>query len=308
MNKLDLNLLKVLEILLEELNVTATANRLNLSQSAVSKHLSRLRTMFDDPLFERTAQGLKPTPRTLELAPQLRQIIQQLEQLTRPNAFEPALSERQFSLHMSEAAYSLTLPFFMPKLLSQAPNVRLKTQTWHKTSLNELQRCEVDMGIACREWDQRSALHINQIPPDINHAELLQDHSLCLVREGHPALSKPWSIETFLQYRHIQVTLGGVEHWLLDEVLKIKQLHRDIAIDMPDFHSAMILCEHSDLILCAPARHVAKLAVGFKLQVLPMPIEMAPGAYVLLWHKHYEHDSGHRWLRELIINGVAEKT
>jgi DNA-binding transcriptional LysR family regulator len=73
--KLDLNLLQVLAILIEEKNVTAAASRLNLSQSAVSKHLSRLRDMFSDPLFERTAQGLKPTPRVIELAPQLRSVI-----------------------------------------------------------------------------------------------------------------------------------------------------------------------------------------------------------------------------------------
>ena len=88
MNKFDLNLLKALEVLLQERNVSVAAQRLNLSQSAVSKHLSRLREMFDDQLFERKAQGLKPTPRALELAPQLKLVIQQLEQLTRPAMFD----------------------------------------------------------------------------------------------------------------------------------------------------------------------------------------------------------------------------
>ncbi|NQZ83867.1 MAG: LysR family transcriptional regulator [Colwellia sp.] len=306
LNKLDLNLLKVLEILLEELNVTATANRLHLTQSAVSKHLARLRGMFGDQLFERTAQGLKATPRALELAPQLRQIIQQLEQLTRPVVFEPALSQRQFHIHMLDTAYSLTFPFFMPNLLTQAPSIRLKTKTWNSNSLDELLNCEIDMGIACREWDRRSPIHMKDIPPELNHQELLRDHSLCLVREDHPALSQKWNINTFLQHRHIHVSLGGTEHWLLDEILKMEKRHRDIAIDMPDFYSAMSLCEQSDLILCAPARHVAKLAASFKLHVLNIPIEFNSGAYVLLWHKHFEHDSGHRWLRELIIKSIHE--
>ncbi|SFC42295.1 DNA-binding transcriptional regulator, LysR family [Pseudoalteromonas denitrificans DSM 6059] len=304
MNKLDLNLLKVLEVLLEERNVTAAASRLNLTQSAVSKHLARLREMFSDALFERMAQGLKPTPRALELAPQLRHIIQQLEQLTRPAAFEPSLSQRQFHIHMLDTAYSLTFPFFMRHLLAQAPNVRLKTQSWNNKSLDKLLKCEIDMGIACREWDKRSPIHMKHIPPELNHVELMREHSLCLVREDHPALSGQWDLDTFLRYRHIHVSFGGVAHWLLDDVLKANNLHRDIAIDMPDFHSGMSLCEQSDLILCAPSRFVEKLAESFKLKVLEIPVKFEAGAYVLLWHKHFEQDSGHRWLRELIINGV----
>lgn len=306
MNKLDLNLLKVLEILLQELNVTAAANRLHLTQSAVSKHLARLREMFADQLFERSAQGLKPTPRALELAPQLRQLIQQLEQITRPIAFEPMTSERQFQIHMLDTAYSLTFPFFMPDLLIQAPSVELKAKTWNKNSLDGLLKCEVDLGIACREWDSRSPIHMKDIPPELEHVELVREHSVCLVRDDHPVLNQEWGVDAFLHYRHIQVALGGAEHWLLDDVMRVENLHRNIAIHMPDFHSAMSLCEQSDLILSAPARHAAKLAESFKLRILSMPIEFNSGAYVLLWHKHFEHDAGHRWLRELIINSVQE--
>ena len=268
MHKLDLNLLKVLRVLLEELNVTEAAYRLNVTQSAVSKHLAKLREMFADPLFERTAQGLKATPRALELAPQLRQVIQQLEQLTRPAGFEPALSQRQFHIHMLDTAYSLTFPYFMPTLLTQAPSVRLKTKTWNNNSLDDLLNCEIDMGIACREWDKRSPIHISEIPSDLNHVELIREHSQCLVRVGHPALNRQWDLDTFLQYRHIQVSFGGMDNWLLDDILKIKNRHRDIAIDMPDFYSAMSLCEQSDLILCAPARYAKTIAKSFKIHII----------------------------------------
>ncbi|WDD99691.1 LysR family transcriptional regulator [Thalassomonas actiniarum] len=306
MNKLDLNLLKVLAVLLEELNVTAAAQRLNVTQSAVSKHLSRLRDMFADPLFERSAQGLKATPRAIELAPQLRQVIQQLEQLTRPQSFEPGQSQRRFHIHMPDMAYSLTFPFFMPDLLTQAPNVSLKTSTWNEHSMQQLLSCEIDMGIACREWDSRSPVHIKDIPTELSHVELLRENSLCLLREDHPALQQDWDIDTFLKYRHIQVTIGGMNKWLLDDVLSIKKLDRDIAIHMPDFHSAMSLCEQSDLILCAPGRHATKLAASFKLRILPIPVAFDPGAYVLMWHKHFEQDLGHKWLRQLIINNVVK--
>jgi DNA-binding transcriptional LysR family regulator len=302
--KLDFNLLQVLAILLAEKSVTGAAKRLNLTQSAVSKHLARLRLMFNDPLFDRSAQGLKPTPRLTLLEPQLQLILQQLEQLTRPTEFESATSERRFSIHLLETAYTLTFPFFMPTLLNQAANIRLSAQTWSEHSLELLSSCEVDMGIACREWDERSAIHMRHLPKELNYVELVRDASVCLMREEHPALRKKWDLTNFLKYRHIQVTFGGMESWLLDDVLSMQGLSRNIAIDMTDFQSAMSLCEQSDLILCAPARHSEVMTKHYRLKVLPVPVHMEPGAYVLLWHKHFDQDPGHRWLRKLIVERV----
>lgn len=307
MKQLDFNLLRVLEVLLEEQSVTAAASRLHLSQSAVSKQLSKLRETFDDQLFDRTAYGLKATPRALELAPELREVLQRLDQFTRPNTFEPAESRRRFRIHLVETAYSLTFPYFMPQLLKQAPQVSLNCQTWSLDSLDKLLRCEIDMGIICREWDNRSLLHMNHLPEELGYAELIRDHPVCLVRNNHPLLNEPWNIETFLKYRHLQVTFGGLEHWLLDDVLRLKYLHRDIAVNMTDFNSAMGLCESSDLILCAPKKYAIKMAVDFDLTMLEVPTELEPGAYVLVWHKHFNLDSSHRWLRNLIINGVKKE-
>ncbi|WP_289028921.1 LysR family transcriptional regulator [uncultured Paraglaciecola sp.] len=306
MQNLDIKLLHVLNVLFEEHSVTSAARRLNLSQSAVSKHLARLRDIFADPLFERKGQGLKPTPRAMELLPQLRQLLSQFDQFTRPKAFEPMVSDRRFRIDLLDTAYSLTFPHFMPNLLSVAPNVRLLTQTWKPQSLDKLLKCEIDLGIACREWDERSPLHMGFIPEDLNQVTLIREHSLCLVREGHPALGKDWDLDSFLEYRHIQVIMGGVDQWLLDDVLIEQNISRDIAIEMPDFYCAMSLCEQSDLILCAPARHAEQMASHFKLTSLPMPIDFESGAYVLLWHKHFEQDLGHKWLRDLIINSVNE--
>jgi DNA-binding transcriptional LysR family regulator len=306
LRQLSFNLLRVLEILLEEQNVTAAAIRLNLSQSAVSKHLARLREIFDDQLFDRTAQGLKPTPRAKELAPPLRQILQQMEQITRPAAFDPSLSRRRFSIDVLETAYSLTFPLFMPGLLKQASNIRINTQTWSKDSLDKLLGCELDLAIACREWDERSPLHMQYLPQELSYVELIQDHPVCLVREGHPATTEEWHLDTFLKYRHLQVTFGGMSRWLLDDVLNMANKSRDVAVDMPDFHSAMSLCEQSDLILCVPSKHAAKMAKHFKLKTLSVPVEMAPGVYLLLWNKHFDKDTGHQWIRDLIVKSVGE--
>ncbi|CAM3954171.1 LysR family transcriptional regulator [Shewanella aquimarina] len=304
MKTFDFNLLPLLEVLLEEQSVTAAAERLHLSQSAVSKQLNKLRESFDDQLFERTAHGLRPTPKAKQLGPEIRQILSQVSSLTRPSDFDPSKSHRRFRLELVETAYSLTYPRFMPKLLKQAPKITLDSHTWHSESMERLLRCDTDLGIACREWDERSLQHVNNLPDALRFVELTRDHSLAMVREGHPLLNEEWNLSTFLKYRHIQVTFGGISHWLLDDVLQIKHLKRDIAVNLTDFNSAMQLCEQSDLILCSPAKYAKEMMGQFKLVTLPIPTEMVPGTYVLLWHKHFDLDPSHRWLRELIIDAV----
>ncbi|MCG9746292.1 LysR family transcriptional regulator [Shewanella sp. Isolate8] len=304
MKAFDFNLLPLLEVLLEEQSVTAAAERLHLSQSAVSKQLNKLRESFDDQLFERTAHGLRPTPKAKQLGPEIRQILSQVSSLTRPSDFDPSKSHRRFRLELVETAYSLTYPRFMPKLLKQAPKITLDSHTWHSESMERLLRCDTDLGIACREWDERSLQHVNNLPDALRFVELTRDHSLAMVREGHPLLNEEWNLSTFLKYRHLQVTFGGISHWLLDDVLKIKHLKRDIAVNLTDFNSAMQLCEQSDLILCSPAKYAKEMMGQFKLVTLPIPTEMVPGTYVLLWHKHFDLDPSHRWLRELIIDTV----
>ncbi|WP_299810409.1 LysR family transcriptional regulator [uncultured Shewanella sp.] len=302
--QLDFNLLRVLEVLLEEQSVTAAAARLHLSQSAVSKQLSKLRETFDDQLFERTAYGLKATPRALQLAPELREVLQRLEQFTRPSTFEPAESQRCFRMHLVETAYSLTFPHFMPKLLKQAPQVSINSQTWSQDSMDKLLRCEIDMGIICREWDKRSLLHMDNLPEELAYSEVIRDHPVCLVREGHQLLSECWNLDTFLKYRHLQVAFGGLEQWLLDDVLRLEHLHRDIAVNMTDFNCALDLCENSDLILCAPQKYVLQMMADYQLVCLDVPIKVEPGAYVLVWHKHFNLDPSHSWLRNMLIDGV----
>ena len=99
-----------------------------------------------------------------------------MEQITRPAAFEPAHSDRRFTIHLLETAYALTFPPLMPVLLSQAPNMRLHTQTWSLESVDKLLDCEIDLGIAVMEKDSRSAIHVSRVPSELNYVELMSDY------------------------------------------------------------------------------------------------------------------------------------
>ncbi|WP_028773576.1 LysR substrate-binding domain-containing protein [Shewanella waksmanii] len=308
--RIDLNLLVILQVLLEEHSVTRAANRLHLSQSALSKSLNRLRETLDDPLFIRTAHGLKPTAHAVQLSQQLPDMLQRLHQLTQPPSFIPANSTRQFSFAMVESAYETLMPYFIGPLLNNAPNLRLDTYFWLEQSMPALQQGQIDFGIAGRDLHPQSDFRVEQLPEGIAHQTLFTDHQVCLVRQDHPILSTvqqgQWNLAVYLEMSHVQVRCEGNEWWALDYHLATQGHRRRLSTTVPDFYGAASICAHSDLIFTLPssfARHASKL---YPLVELPLPIKFLPLAYVLLWHERNNDEPGHKWIRQTICQKVAE--
>lgn len=302
--RIDLNLLVCLKVLTEELNVTRSANRLCLSQSAVSKNLAKLRQQFDDPLFIRNAHGLTATPKTLFLKPKLDNLIHQLEQLTQPEQFSPHSSDYRFQIAAVESVYPLILPHFLPQIFKQAPNVTISTHPWNDQTFALLQRGELDLGITGKDIDINDA-KLTMLPPtDICEQEIYRDNQMCLLRKDHPALSQPWNLANYLKQRHVQVRCDGNDRWLLDYRLADIGAERDIAVTVPDFNSAASLCCYTDFVFTAPSHFVHLAASQNNLTVLPLPLEFPPMAYTLFWHRDRESDPALSWLRSLI----TEKT
>jgi len=303
--RIDLNLLICLHVLLEECSVTYAAKRLNISQSAVSKSLTRLREQFDDPLFIRTAHGMAPTPRAQALLPLLDHLLREIEQLTAPAKFVPETSERHFKMALVESAYPLFLPQFLGDIFSKGPNIILDTQAWEPNTFDRLQRGEIDFGITGKDLNPKDAMLTLMPPKGIIFQELCRDTQRCIVRKDHPILcqaDRAWDEEYYLEQRHIQVRCGQDDRWLLDYKLAEKGLHRDIAMYVPDFNSAASLCTHTDLVFTAPSHFAHYITAQLDLVVLPLPPELPAMAYNLFWHQHQEKDLGHSWLRELIIS------
>jgi DNA-binding transcriptional LysR family regulator len=307
--RIDLNLLVILQILLEEESVTRAASRLHLSQSALSKSLNRLRDTLGDPLFLRTAHGLKPTAHALQLKLQLPTILQGLYQLSLPPSFTPATSQRQFSFAMVESAYETLLPYYIGPLLGSAPNLKLDTYGWTEKSMQALQQGQIDFGITGRELHPTSASRLNKLPDGIVHTLLFTDSQVCLVRQGHPVLAainaSAWDVDTYLQMSHVQVRCEGNDWWALDYHLAESGQRRRICTTVPDFYGAASVCAHSDLIFTLPASFVPHAQKLYPLVQLPLPITFAPLAYVLLWHERNNEEPGHKWIRDIICESVA---
>lgn len=299
--KCDMNLLLCFQVLIEEQNVSRAAERLYLSQSAVSKQLTRLRTWFNDPLFERSAKGLLPTPKALLLAPQVQKILLQVEMLSLNKDFAPYESTRSFQLELVETAYNSIYPNIAVEALAQAPKIGLKTKTWNEGTFERLLKREIDFGIGMVEFDERAKPQVHHLPKDLECVEVMRDHAVCLMRPDHPALTLDWELSIFLQFRHIHVITGGVGSWLLFDLLNNNEIQLDVALNVPDLGSAVTVCQESDLLMCYPYSAVKKIIEEGILVAKPIPISLEPGALFLFWHKYFNTDPSHVWLRELIV-------
>jgi DNA-binding transcriptional LysR family regulator len=308
--RIDLNLLVTLQVLLEEQSVTRAANRLHLSQSALSKSLNRLRDTLDDPLFQRTAHGLKPTAHALALGKVLPQALQNLYQLTLPPSFEPATSQRHFAFSMVESAYETLIPYFIGPLLQQAPQLKLDTYGWTEKSIYDLQHGQIDFGIAGRDMHPHSQFKEDNLADGLQYQTLFSDNQVCLVRKDHPILSAlqqgHWHQEAYLAMSHVQVRCEGNDWWALDYFLANSNYHRRISTTVPDFYGAASICAHTDLIFTLPSSFAHHAQNLYPLVQIPLPFEFMPMAYVLLWHERNNQDPGHEWVRQMIVNSIPQ--
>jgi len=298
--RLDLNLLVCLHVLLEHNNVSKAAEHLNLSQSAISKSLARLRELFDDPLLERSGYGMKPTPRAKQIQPELVRLLFKIEKLTAPNKFEAFNSSRIFQVAIVESIFPLLFPNFISDVFSQAPKISIDTCNWGADTFDLLQRGKLDFAITGKDLRPEDSERTLQPPKGIASYELFQDQLCCIVNPTHPALAREWDSDRYISNRHIVTKYHKNERWLLDVKLAEKNLKRDVALYVPDFNSAAELVCHTDLILTAPRLFASHIVRKLNLKIIPLPFNIPSLAYTLFWHENRNNDLGHLWLKNFI--------
>jgi DNA-binding transcriptional LysR family regulator len=305
LDHIDLNLLRLMLVLLEDGSVSRAAERLNLSQSAVSKQLTKLREqlgeVLDDPLFIRSGRGLTPTARAAKLEAPLRQWLRDSHIMLLPESFDPANDERSFTISICETAFPVIIPRLMPKLRALAPGLQLSIMPKVKESFSQLNQGDLDLLIAARDTDQRapSPFHISDLADQPNR-ELYRDKHVCLVGDTHAIETKNWNIDQFLSTDLVRIYVEENEFWLLDRVASEQGYRIEDKAKVPDFHCAALLAKHSNMMLVSTSIFAEELALRYSLKPLPLPFDLKPVSYRMLWPTMLETDSAHRWLRELI--------
>jgi DNA-binding transcriptional LysR family regulator len=286
----DLNLLLALDVLLSEGSVAKAARRLQLSPSATSRALSRLREATGDPLLVKAGRGLVPTPRAEALRAQARHLVEAAQKLLRPvEQHDLSRLVRTFSLRTSDGFVEGFGPQLLDRVHGQAPDVRL----------NFLQKPEKESG-ALREGrvDLETGVVDGKLGPEIRTQSLFRDRLIGAVRADHPLARSDPSAASYLQARHVIVSRSGFDEGALDRPFLPEGLLRRVGSATSGFAAALALARHSDLVATVPELHTRALRTGMFSFALPIPT--TEFTVSMLWHPRMDADPAHRWLRGLL--------
>ncbi|WP_339479337.1 LysR family transcriptional regulator [Pseudomonas sp. RL_5y_Pfl2_73] len=298
MSSPDLNLLVTLDVLLSEGSVARAARRLQLSPSAMSRALARLRETTGDPLLVRAGRGLVPTPRALELREQVSHLVQQAQAVLRP-VTTPDLGRlsRTFTLRTREGFVENFAIDLITRIHEQAPGVRLRFVEKTDRDSTALREGAVDL---------ETAVVDKGASPELRTQALFSDRLIGVVRAGHPLSQAAVSAAGYAAGGHVGVSMRGLDHGLIDQALAALNLSREIVTTVPGFSSALGLARSSELIASVPERYTASLRTGLYSFALPFAV---PGFTIaMLWHPRMDADPVHRWLRGCLREVCARKT
>jgi len=288
---LDLNLLKALDALLEERNVTRAAARLGLTQPAVSAMLTRLRESFDDPLFVRAQRGIVPTLRATQLAGAVRQVLTDVGALLRPGAFDPAKADFTMTLAATDYALQVIAVPFLAALRRRSPDIRVAVRPVDgDQSLSPFESGDLDLALMTPEF----------APPDLHARRLLDESYVCVMRDRHPAGSKGrLSLDAFCGHDHALVSYSGDRFWgPTDGALAKLGRKRRVVLSVTSFLVLTQVLRTTDLMAVVPRRLVSA-AKG--LRILEPPIEVPGFTKLAVWHERTHRDPGHQWARSILF-------
>ncbi|MDI3399870.1 LysR family transcriptional regulator [Pseudomonas sp. V88_4] len=295
LRRIDLNLLVILDALLSEQHVTRAAERLHLSQPAVSHALARLRDLLGDPLLVRAGSGLVPTARALELAAPLAETLAQVQSLLAPNTFDPASARRTFRLAMSDYGAALILPGLIRTLRAEAPGIDLQISHASREGMVE--------GLLNGDIDLAAGV-LPELPGELRSTPLFEERYVCLLdRESLPA-GGVLDLPTYLSRPHVLLEMRGSGTPEIERTLTALRERRRVAISLPHWSVAPRFISGTDLILTVASRALNEVD-DQSLIVLPPPFEIAPFTFVSAWHKRRGGDQALNWLNRRIEQGIV---
>ncbi|MCH8502135.1 MAG: LysR family transcriptional regulator [Aliidiomarina sp.] len=292
LRNLDLNLLVVLDVLLEEQHVSRAAERLAMSQPAVSRALGRLREMLGDPLLVRTSQGFALSARAELVRQELDTALRDIERVIEPPEFNPAIDDSVIRITGLDMEIGLYVPKLIRRIRREAPHMRFEIVRQENDSFPMLENDIVHFSLS--GLAPMSAQHSLHRRP-IDDMEVV-----CLMAESHPLAQQPMTAEDYAAAPHGLVSITGHGPGSMEQVLAGHGLKRTVALRLAGFTSVADFLEDSRLIFTLPARIAEKIAAGRALCIrkLPAPLTAERVSFYMYWHDRYHRDPKIKWIRE----------
>jgi DNA-binding transcriptional LysR family regulator len=295
LRQVDLNLLVVLRAVLQTRNVTLAAQKLNMSQPAVSRAIGRLRHVFADQLFVKGAGGVLATPRAEALADSISKLLEDVDDLLRAREFSARTSDRVFRIATTDYGAIALLPPLAAIVAAEAPNAGIEVLPFSQEAFRRASNGDVDIVLYSDD----------PVPDDLQRASLFEETYLSFVRQGHPLQKRiekgRLKLDAFLDYPHILVSVFGGRTSELDDRLTVLGRSRRIAVWLPYFATAAVVASKTDFVLTFPKRAARELASAHRLVSFRPPLEIEGFGYQMLWHARTQGDAGSLWLRQKII-------
>jgi DNA-binding transcriptional LysR family regulator len=294
----DLDLFVVLHAVLTERSATRAAARLHITRPAVSNALARLRLVLNDPLVVRSARGLVPTPRAMEIAPIVASALEQISAVvTQTATFDPSTTTRRFTIACSDSEQISILPAVFSEFRRRLPAASLRVAGIDQMlATGGLSSGEVDVMIAT----------MPTAPAGLRMDLLLTDHFVCIARIRHPSLHRKVTSAQFWALPHVDVALLADRPTFgsrLAEMMETKHGRtRRVALTAPNFMCAAMAAARTDWLVTLPASLAAALAKLLPIQILKMPFELPPIPTHLVWHPRADTDAGARLFRKMVID------
>lgn len=304
---LDLNLLRVFDVVMQERSLTKAAERLHLTQPSVSNAIRRLKDSLKDDLFVRVGHGIEPTARAMELWNTVHQALLDLSEAIEPESFDAAHSEQTFHLGMIDATASRLLPPLAQIQASEAPNIQL-----HVSSLLSrdprllLDEGEIDVAVGYFPAVLADLTARAQSDATVQYESrlLYQREYVCAMRDGHPLAEQEISLEDFCAARHLLVSLSGRPYGFIDEALSGLGLSRHVAMTVNQYYTAARIVAQTDLLTALPRKFAATTEVGKDLEIRELPLPVAPVSVHVLWLRGNRQPAAIAWLLEALQRSV----
>jgi DNA-binding transcriptional LysR family regulator len=295
LKNVDLNLLVIFEAIYATSNISRAADRLGMSQPAVSNALARLRELIDDALFVRAPGGVEPTNRARDMIRPVREALGVIgQQLDGGAAIDLANYKRVFRVILVDTLEPIIMPPVVRTLMSEAPNVRIECIQGDAKFYEGIAAGTIDLACFAFPVDTTDMVVKPICPVDL----------VVVSRRDHPVITKPLDLETFQGLTQIALgrDLRGLTN--IDKGLMARGLPRRVGYMAAKIWSIPPMVERTDLVGILPRRFVEAIAGNFALDIHEMPTEMPEQFFYMMWHANSDLDLGHKWLRESMMQAA----
>ena len=304
LRRFDLNLLISLDALLHEKNISRAAERLYVSQPAMSAALHKLREYFNDPLLVRVGRNLELTPRGQSLVEPVREALLRIQATlgTQPQ-FDPATARREFTIIISEEALPDLLPALIKRLAVEAPGISCRVQLISESILTRLEYGEADLGVCL---DSLRLYATRAWPDSLRMVRLRPVRWICAVDANHPTVGDSLAAEQFFSLPHAFGAPSAYSASTEELVRRLFDIDLTVQLAVPSLLHLPLVLAGTPYVATMPERVLRMAPAVSALKTFPTPFPTPVHHELLLWHNRHDPDPAHAWLRELIVEISAK--